>query len=150
MYYKQYLCILYINSKNKSKRAIVNCVLYIILFICRRARARGSMVGKLCVFFIWGYWHLPISSWSTDFITHCCRYLLFMMVTQQQHLTSQYFSAPCVGIVRGCHCAAHVWWLTHVTLGIFSQLQSFTIDSLLTATVSSFAFSLNKTIKHGI
>ena len=40
MYFKQYICILYINSKNKSKRAIVNCVLYIILFICRRARAR--------------------------------------------------------------------------------------------------------------
>ena len=38
-----------------------------------------------------------------------------------------------VGIVRGCHRTTHVWWLTHVTLGTFSQLQSFTIESLLTA-----------------
>ena len=40
MYFKQYLCILYINIMNKSKTAVVNCVL-IILFICRRARARS-------------------------------------------------------------------------------------------------------------
>ena len=54
---------------------------FTLFYLSWGERGRGSMVGKLCVFFIWGYWHLPISSWSTDFITHCCRYLLFMMVT---------------------------------------------------------------------
>ena len=90
----------------------ISCTLF---DISAGERGRGSMVGKLCVFFIWGYWHLPISSWSTDFITHCCRYLLFMMVTQQQHLTSQYFSAPVLGlfVVVTARHTSDGWLMSH-------------------------------------